>query len=289
MQVSRSGYYENLKEKQSVKSQLETKLIIEVKAISAKSRSSCGKRTIAKHLQAKGYSVGVYAARTLMKKAGVASKQRRRYCVTTDSRHHLPIAENVLNRQFNVEAPNRAWVTDITYVWTMEGWLYVAGVLDLFSRRVVGWAMASHMKESLVSDALRMALGRRQPEAGLLQHSDRGVQYASHAYQALLKNNSIIVSMSRKGNCWDNAVMERFWGSLKSERTDGQLYLTREEAKQDILDYIEMYYNSIRLHSSLGYQSPAEFEMHNELFEQVTIGTTQAIYHGAACQDDMQH
>ena len=263
MHVSRSGYYWYLKAKPSKKAELEEKLLVEVKSIAAESRYSCGKRTIAKHLQAKGYAIGICAARTLMQKAGIKCKQRRRYCTTTDSRHSLPIAGNILDRQFQVEAPNRAWVGDITYVWTIEGWLYVAAVLDLFSRRIVGWAMAEHMKESLVSDALRMALGRRNPESGLLQHTDRGVQYASHAYQALLKNNGMIVSMSRKGNCWDNAVMERFWGSLKSERTNGQVYLSRHEAKNDVLDYIEIYYNNKRLHSSLGYVSPVQFERQN--------------------------
>jgi putative transposase len=156
-------------------------------------------------------------------------------------------------------------VGDITYLWTQEGWLYVATVLDLFSRRIVGWAIAEHMRESLVSDALRMAWGRRRPLPGLLQHTDRGVQYASHAYQSLLAHHGMIVSMSRKGNCWDNAVMERFWGSLKSERTDGITYPTREAAKRDVIDYIEMYYNTRRrLHTYLGYCSPADFEKQYE-------------------------
>lgn len=146
------------------------------------------------------------------------------------------------------------------YLWTIEGWLYIASVLDLFSRRIVGWAMAHHMEESLVSSALDMALGRRQPEAGLLHHSDRGVQYASHDYQTRLNAAGITVSMSRKGNCWDNAVMERFWGSLKSERTDGRVYVTRDEAKTDVIDYIEMFYNSVRLHSTLDYTTPVQFE-----------------------------
>jgi putative transposase len=235
MMVSRSGYYDYFRAKPSMRLLLQQKLLIEVKAIATESRHSCGKRTIAKHLQAKGYVVGVYA---------------------TNAKH-------VLNRQFQVEKQNRAWVGDITYLWTLEGWLYVAAVLDLFSRRIVGWAMAEHMKESLVSDALRMALGRRNPEPGLLQHTNRGVQYASHAYQTLLKNSGMIVSMSRKGNCWDNAVMERFWGSLKSERTDGQIYLSRSDAKKDVVDYMEVYYNNKRLHSSLGYVSPVQFEMNN--------------------------
>jgi transposase InsO family protein len=197
MLVSRSGYYDYVRSNLKEKTVNEQQLLVEVKALAKSSKNSLGKRMMAKNLQAKGYKVGVYAARTLMKKAGIECKQRRRYQVTTDSRHTLPLAENILSRQFDVEVPNRVWVGDITYIWTLEGWLYVAAVLDLFSRRIVGWAMAEHMKTCLVSDALQMALGRRNPEAGLLQHSDRGVQYASHAYQALLSRHGIVVSMSR--------------------------------------------------------------------------------------------
>ena len=260
MQVSRSGYYRFLQAKPSLRKQQETQLLVEVKALSAQSRQSYGKRMIAKNLQAKGYSIGVYAARTLMRKAGVESKQRRRYRVTTDSRHKQPVAENVLNRQFNVSAPNRVWLTDITCLWTQEGWLYLAAVLDSFSRRIVGWAIAEHMRETLVNDALRMALGRRQPPRDLLHHSDRGSQYASASYQTLLKTQGMVVSMSRKGNCWDNSVMERFFGSLKSERTDDNVYATRQAAKADVIDYIEMFYNCKRLHSTLGYMTPMQFE-----------------------------
>lgn len=238
----------------------ELKLLVEVKALDKLSRSSYGSRRIAKSLQANGYAVGRYQARTLMRKACVECKQRRRYRVTTQSRHSLPIANNVLNRHFSVAVPNRVWVADITYLWTNEGWLYIAGVLDLFSRRVVGWAIASHMRTELIGDALQMALGRRRPAFGLMHHSDRGSQYAGDDYQTMLKKSGIIVSMSRKGNCWDNAVMERFFGSLKSERTDQINYLTREEAKLDVIDYIEMFYNSRRLHSTLGYITPVQFE-----------------------------
>lgn len=251
MEVSRSGYYAYLKGRRSKKQILKNKLLLEVKALSAESRGSYGKRRIAKGLQASGYKIGCYAASSLMREAGVKCKQRRRYCVTTNSVHQLPIAKNILNREFKVSAPNKAWVGDITYVWTVQGWLYVAAILDLYSRRIVGWAIGNHMRESLVTDALQMAVGRRQPQVGLLHHSDRGVQYASNGYQKALKTLNITVSMSRKGNCWDNAVMERFWGSLKSERTDGEVYTTWEAAKTDIINYIEMFYNSKRLHSTL--------------------------------------
>lgn len=265
MEVSRSGYYSYRQRKPSKKAQRESLLLVEVKALCAESKNSLGKRRVCKGLQAKGYAIGVYAARTLMKKAGIECKQRRRYQVTTDSRHGLSVAPNQLNRQFDVACPNQVWVGDITYLRTLEGWLYVAAVLDLYSRRIVGWAIAEHMRESLVSNALCMGLGRRKPDAGLLHHTDRGVQYASKAYQGLLQENAIVVSMSRRGNCWDNAVMERFWVSLKSERTEGKLYVTRQEAKQDVIDYIEMYYNTKRLHSTLNYCSPVEFE---RLYEQ---------------------
>jgi putative transposase len=195
-----------------------------------------------------------------MKEAHIECKQRRKYKVTTQSNNKLPVADNRLNRQFKIDSPNRAWVTDITYLWTNEGWLYLAAVLDLFSRKVVGWAMASYMTKKLTMNALEMAFGRRAPKSGLLHHSDRGCQYTSYEYQGLLKKFGIVVSMSRRGNCWDNAVMERFFGSLKSERTDNKIYQTRDQAKADVVDYIEMFYNSERLHSTLGYMSPIEFE-----------------------------
>jgi putative transposase len=252
MCVQRSGYYNYLKKLALPKVDNEIKLLVEVKTLDKFSRSSYGSRQMAKNLQAKGYEVGRYQARTLMRKAGVVCKQRRQYKVTTQSKHKLPVAENILNREFTVAAPNRVWVADMTYLWTQEGWLYLAAVLDLFSRRIVGWALASHMREELVEAALQMAVCRRRPAPGLLHHSDRGSQYADSDYQIALKNAGITVSMSRKGNCWDNAVMERFFGSLKSERTDQMNYLTRQEAKIDVIDYIEMFYNSRRLHSTLG-------------------------------------
>jgi putative transposase len=260
MQVSRSGYYSYIKELAKPDDPREEKILIEVKALSNRVRNSYGSRRISKQLKQKGYAIGRYAARTLMSKAGISCKQRRRYQVTTQSKHNQPIAGNLLNRGFRVEDPNCVWVADITYVWTCEGGLYIAAVLDLFSRRVIGWAIDNHMKESLINNALEMALGRRQPKPGLMHHSDRGSQYASHDYQSLLAKAGMIVSMSRKGNCWDNAVMERFFGSLKSECTEGANYLTREAAKADIIDYIEMFYNSERLHSTLGYVSPLHFE-----------------------------
>lgn len=260
MEVSRSGYYNYSKHKRSQKQLLKDTLVVEVKALAEECRHSYGSRRMAKHLQAKGHKIGRYAARTLMRKAGIECKQRRRYRVTTQSKHDFVVANNVLNREFSVSTPNHVWLADITYLWTLEGWLYIAVLLDLFSRRAIGWAMANHMREALVNEALQMALGRRQPQRGLLHHSDRGVQYASDNYQSALKAVGITVSMSRKGNCWDNSVMERFFGSLKSECTDNKMYKTREEAKADIIDYIEMFYNSKRLHSTLDYVTPMQFE-----------------------------
>ena len=236
-------------------------MLNEIKTLDKLSNHSYGSRQMSENLKTKGYNIGRYAARTLMRKAGIVCVQRRRFkMATTNSHHSFRIAENKLNRQFKVEAPNKVWVTDISYLWTFAGWLYIAGVLDLFSRRIVGWAMEDHMRSELIEKALNMALGRRKPGTGLLHHSDRGVQYACDNYQKKLKEADIIVSMSRKGNCYDNAVMERFWGSLKSERTNGKEYLTQEEAKADVIDYIEMFYNSRRLHSTLNYVSPLQFE-----------------------------
>ena len=264
MEVNRSGYYRYRKDLRKTGLNKDQELLFEVKMLHDQSHRSYGSRRIAQGLKAKGYAVGRYRARRLMKAAGIECKQRRRFRITTQSNHSLPIAKNVLNRGFNVEAPNRVWLADITYLRTKEGWLHLAVVLDTYSRRVVGWSIASHMREELVEGALKMAFMRRQPNRGLLHHSDRGCQYASHKYREILAKQGIVVSMSRKGNCWDNSVMERFFGSLKSERTDGQTYATREQAKADIIDYIEMFYNSHRLHSTLNYLSPMQFERLNE-------------------------
>ena len=266
MEVCSSGYYKYVKTlKKGNKPNDKQRLIAEIKALDKVTRSSYGSRRISKALKAKGEAVGRYKARSLMRKAGVTCKQRRRYKVTTQSDHKQAVAKNLLNREFAVSVPNTVWVADITYLWTHEGWLYIAAVVDLFSRRVVGWAIDKHMREKLIDDALRMGLGRRLPGPGLMHHSDRGSQYASSDYQSLLNKEGIVVSMSRKGNCWDNAVMERFFGSLKSERTDDNKYLTREEAKADVINYIEMFYNSERLHSTLGYVTPMEFEKMNHI------------------------
>ena len=195
-----------------------------------------------------------------MKLAGVEAKQKKKFKATTDSKHDLPVAPNLLERNFEVSEPDRVYCSDITYIWTTEGWLYLAVILDLFSRRVVGWSMSNRITKKLVIDALQMAAWRRRPEDGLIFHSDRGSQYCSNDFQKMLKKHGMTSSMSRKGDCWDNSVAESFFGTLKVERVFDSIYQTREEAKRDIVDYIEMFYNSKRRHSYLGYLSPKEFE-----------------------------
>ena len=200
----------------------------------------------------------------VMRDIGLYSRIKRKFIVTTDSEHILPVAENLLNRDFTAIAPNRKWVADITYIPTRQGWLYLAVVLDLFSRRIVGWSMSDIIDSALVQDALRMALLHRRPDAGLLHHSDRGVQYAAEGFQDLLAANKMICSMSRKGNCWDNAVVESFFGSLKNEWIQKKIYETLEDAKKDIFNYIEVFYNRKRRHASLGNVSPVVYE---EMYE----------------------
>ena len=260
--VGRSGFYDYLKRQAAPALSLDEIALLErLKAIFEKTHHSYGSRRLAKHLQDEGYAVGRFKVRRLMKQAGVSVEgRRRRRPQTTDSRHDYGVAPNLLERNFDVMAPNVAWCGDITYIWTAEGWLYTAVLLDLYARKVVGWSMRDHVDTQLVVDALEMALGRRQPDAGLIHHSDRGSQYASHAYRELLANHGIACSMSGKGDCLDNAVAERFFGSLKRERTSTRYYLTRQEARDDIIDYIEMFYNSWRKHSYLGYVSPNEYE-----------------------------
>jgi putative transposase len=260
--VCRSGFYDYLSRQAGAEIDVEeVALFARVKAIAAGTRHSYGSRRMAKQLQDEGFAVGRAKARRLMNQAGVAvQRPKRRGPVTTDSQHGYEIAPNLLARQFDVAKPDQVWVGDISYVWTGEGWLYVSTLLDLYSRKVVGWAMSSRIDTTLVQAALRMALGRRHPSAGLMHHSDRGSQYASHAYQDLLADHGIVCSMSGKGECLDNAVAERFFGSLKREWTTHYYYATRQEASNDIVAYIEMFYNSRRKHSYLGYVSPNDYE-----------------------------
>tara|TARA_Y100000588_G_scaffold323123_1_gene355537 strand:+ start:395 stop:1216 length:822 start_codon:yes stop_codon:yes gene_type:complete len=262
MGVLRSGYYHYRKNRYNKPVDPQHQELLDfVKEISDKSKQTYGSRRMRRALNALGYPVGRNKTKQLMKESGVMVRYRKKYKVTTNSNHKKPLFENVLNREFSPPAPDRAYASDITYVWTQEGWLYLAVVIDLFSRKVVGWSMSARMKASLVCDALTMALWQRKPKPGLIVHSDRGSQYASHQYRKLLNNWQCIGSMSRKGNCWDNAVAESFFGSLKQERVQWQHYQTRFEAQQDVLNYITVQYNNFRLHSSLGYKNPNQFEL----------------------------
>jgi len=260
LDVSRSGFYNWLHRNKKPQRRENGKLILLVRQVHREADGTYGTRRMVKALHAHGVSCGRCRARTLMRVAGVSVTRKKKFRVTTDSNHNLPVAPNLLNRQFDVSLPNHSWVGDITYIWTSQGWLYLATVMDLFSRQIVGWSLQNRMTKKLVSDALLMAICRRQPSPGLIFHSDRGSQYCSSQFQDLLKEHKIICSMSRKGNCWDNAVMERFFCSLKSERVAFKNYRTREAAKQDIIEWIEMFYNSKRRHSYLGYVSPREYE-----------------------------
>jgi transposase InsO family protein len=260
MGVSRSGYYKYLETKHENKMDPDFELIANVRQIHSDTRGSYGSRRMSGQLLEDGYDVGRYRARSLMKKAGVSVKRRKKFKRTTDSNHNLPIAPNLLNRQFESSRPNAVWCADITYLWTLQGWLYIAVVIDLYSRKIVGWAMNSRLKAPLVTEALSMAYWRRKPEKRLIHHSDRGSQYASSEYQKLLKQYGMICSMSRKGDCWDNAVVESFFRSLKTEWTADIIYQTRDDARSDVMKYIEMFYNRNRLHSFLGYKNPNVFE-----------------------------
>jgi putative transposase len=258
--VKRSPYYDWKARGGKVIGPEELVLRRRMKALFAESRQSLGSRRMSKKLVEEGFEIGRYRAHRLMKAMSLVVKAKRKYKVTTDSKHRLPVAENVLNREFSPASPNQTWGTDITYLWTQEGWIYLAVVIDLYSRRVVGWSMDRRMTKALVVRALIMAVSLRKPPPGLIHHSDRGSQYASHTYQALLRQYGMIASMSRKGNCWDNAPVERFFSSLKREWTGDQLYRTRQAAITDVREYVAVYYNSKRLHSTLGYKTPLDYE-----------------------------
>ena len=255
--VSRSGVYAACRRGQAAR---HAPLAGSVLAAFQASGGNYGSRRVSAALKAQGLAVGRCRTRRLMREQGLKARWRRKFVHTTNSRHDLPVADNILDRQFKPDAPDRAWVADITYIRTARGWLYLAAVMDLYSRKVVGWAMAPTMPAELVCEALKMAIDLRQPAAGLIVHSDRGSQYAGHLYQALLKQHQLIPSMSRRANCWDNAVMERFFLNLKMERVWQRSYANHSEAITDINQYIVAFYNTQRLHSTLGYQSPADYE-----------------------------
>lgn len=261
LSVSPSGYYQWLKRPPAERDIRRAVLTAAVKVSHERSRKIYGYRKVhADLVQEMKLECCRETVRRIMKAAGLRSKIKRRRVKTTASDHRYKVAENVLDGDFKVDEPNKVWTADITYIWTEEGWLYLAVVLDLFGRRAVGWSMSEHIDAGLVSNALGMAITHRKLGKGLLHHSDRGSQYCSDMYQGLLRKYGIRCSMSRKGNCWDNACMESFFGSLKNEWTEGKRYRTREEARNDIFTYIEMFYNRQRRHATLGYISPVEYE-----------------------------
>jgi len=225
-----------------------------------KSRKRYGSPRIHKKLLREGYAIGKKRVERLMCEMGIQAVAKRKYKATTDSSHSKPVADNLLDRHFTPEKPNTSWVADITYIWTSEGWLYLSTIMDLYSRRIIGWSLRERLTKDLVIAALKMALKQRNISPDLLLHSDRGSQYASELYQLLLLKNGILCSMSGKGNCWDNAVMESFYRTLKVELIYQNKYETRREAQRDIFEYIEVFYNRERLHSSLGYYTPEEYE-----------------------------
>ncbi len=258
--VSAAGYYAWRARPESARSVSARTILSAIRVIHRDSRETYGSPRIWNALVKQGHRIGEHRVARLMRQDGIRAKTVTTWRATTQSQHRFSVAVNTLDRAFTVEAPNQVWAGDITYVWTLEGWLYLAVLLDLYSRRVVGWAMSQRITVELAEQALTMALENRAPTAGLLHHSDRGSQYAATSYQRLLDEYGLIPSMSRRGNCWDNACVESFFGTLKRELVYHRRYVTREEARQDIFEYIEVFYNRQRRHSTLGYHSPAEYE-----------------------------
>ncbi len=261
--VSKAGYYAWRERPASARERANRRLAVDIRAVHRRSRGTYGSPRVHAELRAHGVRCSEKRVGRVMRAEGIRAKQRRRFRVTTDSRHAEPVAPNVLERQFAVDAiteADRVWAGDITYVTTREGWLYLAVVLDLASRRVIGWAMRHTLERALTLDALTMALGQRRPGPGVLHHSDRGSQYACGEYQALLAMHRMASSMSKRGDCWDNAVVESFFATLKTELVNDADWHTREQARTALFEYIELWYNRQRRHSSLGYVSPVQYE-----------------------------
>lgn len=261
LEIARSGYYAWRKQPLSARKMADLLLLMHIQDIFEQSRQTYGSYRIQATLADQGLRCGRKRVARLMREYNLEPKTSRPFkVVTTDTNHTLPVAPNRLNQEFTADRPDQIWLTDITYIPTAEGWLYLAVVLDLYSRRIVGWAMSDSLHRQLVIDALQMALAARQPPPGLLHHSDRGSQYASEEYQALLTQARMMGSMSRKGNCYDNAPLESFFGTLKTELVYHHHYATQAQARLDIFEYIEVFYNRFRRHSSLGYKSPVNYE-----------------------------
>ena len=258
--VSTSGYYAWLERPLSKRAQEEARLEVEIRAADKRTRQSCGPERLQKDLAENGVQVGVCRIKRIRKKLGIRCKQKKKFKATTDSKHAHPVADNLLNQQFETNAPGRVWTTDITYIPTDEGWLYLAGHKDLFTGELVGYAMGSRMTKALVMQSLFRAVAAKRPEKGLIHHSDRGSQYCCPSYRKMLEQFGMTASMSRKGNCYDNAPMESFWGTLKQELVHHRRYSTREEAMREITEYIEVFYNRQRRQARLGYLSPVVYE-----------------------------
>ncbi len=260
LEVSVSGYYAWRRRPESRRGQANRTLLSEIRMGHQRSRQTYGSPRMTAELQALGYVCSENRVARLMREGGVRAVGKRKYRVTTQSQHAYPVADNLLDRHFTVDRPNAVWLSDITYIWTSEGWLYLAAIMDLHSRMVVGWSMGPRIDANLTLCALRQAIDRREVRPELMHHSDRGGQYAAAEYQKLLTATRMIGSMSRKGDCWDNAPMESFFATLKTELVYRMKFKTREEAKRKIFEYIEVFYNRQRRHSSLGDQSPLDFE-----------------------------
>jgi len=262
LMVSRSGFYAWLARKESERASEDRRLTALIRGIFDESRRTYGAPRVHRTLRKRGVRCGRKRVARLMRAAGLRPRTRRKFRVkTTDSNHSFPIAPDLLGRDFAAARPNHAWVSDITYIATDEGWLYLATTMDLFSRMIVGWSMSSSLESQFVIDAMQMAIDRRSPDAGLIHHSDRGSQYASGGFRDLLNDHGVKASMSRKGNCYDNAVAESFYRTLKTELVQHERYRTRDEARASVFEYIEAFYNRRRMHSTLGYRSPVEFEL----------------------------
>jgi putative transposase len=259
--VSRSGYYAAQHRSASARGLVNQQLVVEMRRIHREVDHSYGSPRMQPELVGAGFACGRHRVARLMRAAGLRAKQPNQYCVTTDSRHSFAIAPNILDREFSATAPNRVWMGDMTYIPTAEGWSYLAVLLDAFSRRVVGWALDTQPTAALPLTAWQHAVATRCPGPGLVHHSDRGTQYACTAYQTVLQRHQVVTSMSRRGDCWDNAVVESFFASLKVERLHERRYATIEELRADVADYIEGFYNRRRRHSTLGYLSPVMFEL----------------------------
>ena len=260
LKVSKSGYYKWVNRRPSKRAQEEGRLEVEIKAAHKRTRETYGSERLHHELKDQGVSVGICRIRRIRKKLGIRCKQRRKFKATTDSRHALPVAENLLNQQFEATKPNEVWLSDITYIPTEEGWLYLAGHKDLFTGEIVGYAMGSRISKNLVTQSLFKAVAAKRPGPSLIHHSDRGVQYCAHEYRRLVDQFKMRASMSRKGNCYDNAPMESFWGKLKNELVHHNRYMTREQATREITEHIEVFYNRQRRQARLGYLSPAVYE-----------------------------